>query len=336
MPLPSILRKRTPSSAAILETPLYSQSSSTVSRPPSYAEAIGKRGRDKYHAENGEVEIIDKKDSWDTCTYNEEVKCDTENQAESSRRWPKEDEYKVLAQYITIIILDDSGSMAFPTGYHSKGDEDNPKSKTRWEAAQRAIGELVEQAVKYDKDGIDLEFLNDERKSGRGLKSAAQVMAAFKFVRPEGGTDIGSRLDGLLMKYRTQLQSTMRYRSSRNAVKKVNFLVITDGEATDDVETVIIDHAVYLHEHNYPNDQVGVQFVQIGNDPDATAFLKRLDDELGPQTWSREHGRKSLAPRDIVDTTPYEGVDLTAERLLKCLIGGINRKRDRTELQPGQ
>lgn len=65
--------------------------------------------------------------------------------------------------------------------------------------------------------------------------------------------------------------------------------------------------------------KLGIQFVQIGNNPKATEFLTELDDDL-----SRTHG-----VRDIVDTTPYTGGVLTAELMIKMLLGGINRRVDR-------
>lgn len=83
--------------------------------------------------------------------------------------------------------------------------------------------------------------------------------------------------------------------------------------------------------------QVGIQFVQIGDDRKAAEFLRKLDDELSPKynfTNSRLDGR---AARDMVDTTPYmEGKELSATRLIKILIGGISRKKDRMQLRPGQ
>jgi len=45
---------------------------------------------------------------------------------------------------------------------------------------------------------------------------------------------------------------------------------------------VIIDFARRLDVKNIPLRQLGIQFVQIGDDPDATDALKELDDSLGP------------------------------------------------------
>lgn len=36
-----------------------------------------------------------------------------------------------------------------------------------------------------------------------------------------------------------------------------------------------------------------------------------------------------ISLQDIVDTTPYSGSSLTAESIVKTLIGGINRRVDR-------
>jgi len=59
--------------------------------------------------------------------------------------------------------------------------------------------------------------------------------------------------------------------------------------------------------------------VQVGDDKKATEYLQKLDDDLG--------GTHDI--RDIVDTTPYLGTEITAEMLIKVLLGGINRRVDR-------
>ncbi|KIK73888.1 hypothetical protein PAXRUDRAFT_836124 [Paxillus rubicundulus Ve08.2h10] len=106
-------------------------------------------------------------------------------------------------------------------------------------------------------------------------------------------------------------------------MKPVNFIVITDGVPTDEPLDSIVALASRLDRGNYPLTQVGIQFVQIGNDKQATKFLAELDDDL-----SQSHNI-----RDIVDTTPYFGAELTAEMLIKILLGGINRRVDRRGAQ---
>jgi hypothetical protein len=84
--------------------------------------------------------------------------------------------------------------------------------------------------------------------------------------------------------------------------------------------------------------QVGIQFVQIGDSPQAAEFLKELDDGLASNhsvRVSQAAFRRvfDLTPfvQDIVDTTPFTmtGGQLTAEMLTKILLGGINRRVDR-------
>lgn len=61
---------------------------------------------------------------------------------------------------------------------------------------------------------------------------------------------------------------------------------------------------------------MGIQFVQIGDDPKATESLRKLDDDLA-----------ATGIRDIVDTTPYIG-ELSSDMIIKIMLGGINRRED--------
>ena len=52
--------------------------------------------------------------------------------------------------------------------------------------------------------------------------------------------------------------------------------------SADDPRPVIIDYARRLDARSIPLRQFGIQFIQIGNDEDATVALRELDDDLGP------------------------------------------------------
>lgn len=59
---------------------------------------------------------------------------------------------------------------------------------------------------------------------------------------------------------------------------------------------------------------------------DASAPPHTVDDNL-----SRVH-----KTRDLVDTVPYSGLALSADGLIKALLGGINRRLDRkSTIAPG-
>jgi len=206
-----------------------------------------------------------------------------------------------------VIIVDDSGSM----------------EGSRWHEARDALAALADIASKYDADGIDVCFLNNKH-VGNNMKDSDLVRRLFDHVRPGGITPIGEKLETLLLYYLDNLEHAKARMEAGDpramkAIKPVNYIVITDGAPTDDPEEVIVAAARRLDAHNFPLSQVGIQFVQIGNSAEATAFLNELDNGLS-QTYGI---------RDIVDTTPYTGSQLNAELIIKILLGGINRRVDR-------
>ncbi|KII94638.1 hypothetical protein PLICRDRAFT_47663 [Plicaturopsis crispa FD-325 SS-3] len=224
------------------------------------------------------------------------------------RKESAENALETLRKYNTVIIVDDSRSMAGKL----------------WTEARSALGALAEIASEYDTDGIDVHFLND-RKIGTDLRSSVAVKRLFDTVIPRGATPIGEKLEELFMDYMANLERAKRQadnggdRAALKNIKPVNYIVLTDGTPTDEPESVIVAMARRLDAGFFPITQVGVQFVQIGNDPRATAYLRELDDVLS----------NSYGIRDIVDMTPYTGGPLNAEMLTKILLGGINRRVDR-------
>jgi len=153
----------------------------------------------------------------------------------------------------------------------------------------------------------------------RNATSAADVSRLFQRVQPIGrSTPTDVRVEELLSIYLDRLE--VGKASNLPPIKPLNLIVITDGEA-DDPDTLAYALAGFsdrLEEGRFPLNQLGVQFIQIGNDREATKFLKSLDDELKSNSSRR---------RDIVDTTPYQG-SVTTEFLIKALLGGINKRID--------
>lgn len=145
----------------------------------------------------------------------------------------------------------------------------------------------------------------------------------FSSVRPSGSTPTGARLDALMRPYLTSIERALEDYDSTDpdvtGIKPINYIVITDGAPTDAPEDVIVAVARRLDRGDFPLSQLGIQFVQIGSDPEATRALEELDDELAGM-----HGI-----RDVVDTTPYRSGGLDGETLIKILLGGINRRVDR-------
>lgn len=173
----------------------------------------------------------------------------------------EENVYARLKLYDTVLIVDDSSSMAGP----------------RWLTTSNVLAKIAPIAVSYDGDGVDVRFFNAKPKDEErlNLASADQVMKLFKKVIPDGSTPTAAVLKGELKQY------LAKFREKRNG-KRLNLIVLTDGEPddVDAVEQVIVKYANELKELKAHSLQVGVQFVQIGGDEGATKFLKGLDDGL--------------------------------------------------------
>ncbi|KAF2023585.1 hypothetical protein EK21DRAFT_80545, partial [Setomelanomma holmii] len=155
----------------------------------------------------------------------------------------------------------------------------------------------------------------------KNITSAGTVVEIFQTVRPSGATPTGQRLNNILKPY------LQRYEYNSESTKPINIIVITDGESSDDVESPIIQAAKKLDKLDAPAWQVGIQFFQVGKEPGAEEHLKQLDDGL------REFaGAEEL--RDIVDTVPFTGdgnAGLTANGIMKVVLGSVHRRLDRKE-----
>ncbi|KAG5635853.1 hypothetical protein H0H81_009861 [Sphagnurus paluster] len=210
-------------------------------------------------------------------------------------RTAAEDVLLALQRFDTVLLVDDSSSM---TG-------------ARWRQAGISLIRLATVAARYDHDGIDIQFLNSKRRAS-GIKDAEEVQTLFASVSPRGRTPLGARLDEILTEYCNKLK-----RDSQT--KALNLIVITDGEPTDGPETenVILRTASVLDGLHARTAQLGIQFVQIGDDVRARAYLQMLDDGLA-----------QYGVRDIVDTTlsgDGDGLDMD---LVKILVGAVNRRVD--------
>lgn len=223
----------------------------------------------------------------------------------------RENQYDFLRTFDTVFVIDDSASM----------DE-----FTRWRDTRAALETIATVATKYDADGIDVFFLNSTQHSARNVRSADEVRRLFDLVQPGGITPIAACLDRILRRHLD------RYAAAREAgdgeyPKPLNIIVLTDGEPTDDPESVIVDAARRLEALNAPLCQVGIQFFQIGDEEGAREALEELDDALA--------GLYGI--RDMVDYTPYigggiggeDGEAVTGEWILKVLTGAVNRRLDR-------
>lgn len=238
----------------------------------------------------------------------------------------QEDPYIFLTQFDTILLIDDSGSMAGRS----------------WRETSQALSRLLPIIVAHDADGIDIYFLNHissdpgSPKDGiapggyRNVKDVAEVERIFKAVKPGGGTPTGTRCRAIMKPYLSKLDVEAQ-KGKIDDVKPLNILAITDGVPSDDVESVLISAAKKLDALDAAPHQVGFQFFQVGNEEGAAEALRELDDGLV--------GLVQGGVRDMVDTCTWMGgasadgtLKLTAEGILKVCLGSVVKRLDRRRL----
>lgn len=225
--------------------------------------------------------------------------------------------YAFLSKFDTIFLIDDSDSMA----------------GQNWREASKALARIVPICTEYDLAGIDIYFLHNRNPAAASTSGGAytnittpeHVEQIFNSVHPQGDTPTAARLNDILTPYLKHfgthhLRGSAEVNIARNPIiRPLNIIVITDGLPSDDVESVILSAARKLDRWEAVPWQVGIQFFQVGHDPDAAEDLRYLDDAL-----------EEKGVRDIVDTVSWEGRsgELTAATVLKVVLGAVHRKLD--------
>lgn len=188
------------------------------------------------------------------------------------------------------LILDKSGSM---------GTEDQPGGKSRWDAVKEGTEALTRTLVKLDPDGVNLYCFNNKHKFYENV-TPEKVGQVFNENQPNGSTNLADVLKDALSKFHSRKNAGQLKENGETII------VVTDGEPDDRkaVAKTIVEATKKLDK----DEELAILFLQIGNDPGATSFLKRLDDELTGEG----------AKFDIVDvTTQEEAADLTFAQLLE-------------------
>lgn len=213
----------------------------------------------------------------------------------------QEEELRRVAEYKTVILIDDSISM-------TEGDS--------WSQVREALAGIVDLAIQYGSKGLDLHFMH-QHQFAENMRSRFEVQKLFDQLSPNGeDTPTGARLEQLIEMYLPLIE----HPSSTH--EPISIIVITDGAATDGEELLrsIIEAASRLDRQQVPLDKFGIQFVQIGTDQEAARALQVLDDELSDR----------YKIRDIVDATPFDPANgaFNTDYMIKILIGSLHKELD--------
>lgn len=192
------------------------------------------------------------------------------------------------------LIIDKSGSMSIRDQYGGK---------SRWMVMQESALALASKCEELDPDGITVYTFSGRFRRYDNV-TANKVQQIFQENEPSGRTDLASVLKDAFYHY------FKRKSASKTQPNGETILVVTDGEPDDRkaVMKAIIDASRQMDR----DEELAVSFIQVGNDPEATRFLKVLDDEL----------QNAGAKFDIVDTITVEDMeDLTlTEVLLNAIV----------------
>ncbi|KAI9714109.1 MAG: hypothetical protein M1828_001231 [Chrysothrix sp. TS-e1954] len=222
-----------------------------------------------------------------------------------------------LREVDTVFILDDTISMR---------REDVPTRTqghfiSRWQCLIEAVRTFGDVAAHGDDDGIDVHFVVNEHLDSTGLRTGRDVLSKLRSIEPSKTPYLDDVLRRVLTDY---VELFSQHRALGRATKPLNVIIITDGVTGDHekIENTLVRVAKQLAHLKAPSGQVGVQFVQIGFDESATAWLAMLDDTL----------REMHGVRDMVDTRRFEANLQYGDRLQaylkQILLGGIDRRID--------
>lgn len=180
-----------------------------------------------------------------------------------------------------VLVIDKSGSMS---------EKDTKSGKSRWAEAQETTKALANKVADLDPDGITVYVFAGGFKKYEGV-TPAKVTEIFNENEPGGGTTLAPVIADIFGDY------TKRKAAGTNKAHGEMCFVITDGQPSD--ENQVAKEIVKFGNSLLGRDEYGISLLQVGRDPNATAFLQRLDDNLA----------KEGAKNDIVDAKTMDEVE---------------------------
>lgn len=200
-----------------------------------------------------------------------------------------------LSQFDTVFVVDDTGSMQLQA--NSK-ETFNAQTKSRWDILTKALQYIANIATMYDKDGLDINFLISTTLNRKNVRTGEEILDLLKKVnlsKSVGGTFMNPPLAELigphLAQYRQHFNRKVANRET-TPPKPLNIIVLTDGKADDEkaLTRLLVRTGKQLDDMFAPDSQIGIQFLQVGDDQDAATFLDHLDNELEDEHEIRDVG----------------------------------------------
>ena len=179
------------------------------------------------------------------------------------------------------LIIDKSGSMSTP---------DQTGGKSRWEIMQESTLALARKCEQFDPDGMTVYLFSGRFKRFDDVTSQ-KVAQIFMENDPAGTTNLAAVLKDATDDY------FKRKAAGQTKANGETILVVTDGEPDD--RKAVFEVIVNASRQMEKDEELGISIVQVGSDPQATKFLKALDDQM-----------ESIGAKfDICDTVTFDDME---------------------------
>ncbi|WP_041918658.1 vWA domain-containing protein [Gloeocapsa sp. PCC 7428] len=160
------------------------------------------------------------------------------------------------------LIIDKSGSMSTP---------DQAGGKSRWEIAQESTLALARKCEQFDPDGITVYVFSGKFKRYDDVTSS-KVTQVFQENDPAGTTNLAIVLQDAIKNY------FQRKAAGKTKPQGETILVVTDGEPDD--RRAVFEVIINATQQMERDEELAISFIQVGSDPQATKFLKAIDDQI--------------------------------------------------------
>jgi len=185
-------------------------------------------------------------------------------------------------------LVDKSGSMVMA---------DCPGGKSRWDFSRETTHALAVHCERIDSDGITVVPFAGQFKVYEGV-TGAKVGQIYSENSPGGSTETAAVLQNRIDAHFA--------RRAAGSDKSTCIFVMTDGEPND--QQAVADVIVAATKKMGADEELAINFIQVGQDPAASKFLTWLDDGLVA----------AGAKFDIVDTVKIAEVEnFTIEALIE-------------------
>ncbi len=174
--------------------------------------------------------------------------------------------------------------------------------KSRWEYAKENVLAIARKCMEYDTNGITVGVFGNKVKLYENVTDGAGVLdKIFHENEPSGGTDTAQAVDTVIQEYLAT--------KGTETCKPIIVAIITDG--IPDSEAELVKVIVNATKKISSREEIGLEFIQVGNDAHAKDFLTRLDNDMV----------KEGAALDIVNAVNCDdlGDQLISDVLIKSL-----------------